>query len=1088
MQQKNAKSLSGHFRIYSVLFYDIVIIMDSVSGPVPDTGKGGPMKRKDSIKLYRSLVLIVLASVMSGLILFSVQKHIDKTDFEDCSEAFLVDVKDSMQQHSATLKQIEAFSNMIREFLNWNMTYTLQKFDYARLTGEERTEVNTLLRNSAKEYGLEELYIMDGHGTVAASADSRMAGQNLIEAGYLTADDLENISDYGRLGTLKADLDENGGLLFESNPVIHYREGTGNIAYYCAFIAGSGDEDYYVVCGDVDVINRTVFKNFGDLSVYFECIVGYDSFCAFAVNMNTDTVEYASNGLLEIKGKSAAEAGIPMDEKFFDGKVHTAELAGRKRRIRMTSYSSDVFGTYVIGAATIPGDRRMLFPVIGSAVILALILLILFAEGQKIRGGGKKNMKGKILGLGVLGVLSLAAAAFYMITLSDLDMVMEQCETNAAVLSEAIRKNEKAAAAIKEFCETDKVSNLKAIREYMENNEREVLSESAGNHVYTYYGKDENGETVPLKDSMGNPLRSIARQYTLESYAEIERYKEVCIMNRDGRTISSSTDRWYYDLNEKTGRHDEAYRRVLERKAAYFYEIEIVDNLFCEYTAVPIDLYCGKDENGKTVYYSKEEYQNDQTGKIGLEYGLMVAEAETELKGLKIDSRSMNTSSLDALAASENVELAILDRGEGHAVLNCSAGIGVPDISQIGLSEEEYHGNQYRLVRSGGEKVFIGVNELSGEFSDDRSMVLLTIVPRKVVFVGRARLTLTAGILGLISVLAVVIWFICTEKETKPVAEEQKYSLSGVSGPLSVEKVLPDYSTLSGRVKLIESVMEYVCMTGILVFLLFNYLYPDGNRLFSYILSAGWKRGFHIFSGTLSLYLLLLVTLSIFLCKKLIYVLSPMMNPNVETITCLIFSVAQYAGVLGILFYSMYLFGVQTGTVITSAGIVTIIFGLGANSLIGDLLAGMFIIMEREYKVGDIVTVEGFTGIVKQISLRTTKIQSPGGEVKTVNNSRIVSVLNLTDNYSTVFITLSIPLDVEMGRMEELVNGEFRNRMKQNRDIVEGPWFSGIVDVRGGYYQASIGTRCLQQRQWKVKKDLYKGLVALLQEKEIRFS
>jgi len=85
--------------------------------------------------------------------------------------------------------------------------------------------------------------------------------------------------------------------------------------------------------------------------------------------------------------------------------------------------------------------------------------------------------------------------------------------------------------------------------------------------------------------------------------------------------------------------------------------------------------------------------------------------------------------------------------------------------------------------------------------------------------------------------------------------------------------------------------------------------------------------------------------------------------------------------------------GVDTETLLASAGILALVIGLGAQSLIADIIAGVFIVFEGSYQVGDIVVIDDWRGTVDEIGVRTTKIIDAGGNIKVINNSAISTVI-----------------------------------------------------------------------------------------------
>ena len=98
--------------------------------------------------------------------------------------------------------------------------------------------------------------------------------------------------------------------------------------------------------------------------------------------------------------------------------------------------------------------------------------------------------------------------------------------------------------------------------------------------------------------------------------------------------------------------------------------------------------------------------------------------------------------------------------------------------------------------------------------------------------------------------------------------------------------------------------------------------------------------------------------------------------------------------------------GVDTAAIFVSAGVLAIIVGFGAQSLIEDVITGLFIILEGEIAVGDIITIDGFRGEVKSVGLRTISIIDLGGNIRIINNSEIGSLVNLSDVTSVAVVNV----------------------------------------------------------------------------------
>ena len=112
-----------------------------------------------------------------------------------------------------------------------------------------------------------------------------------------------------------------------------------------------------------------------------------------------------------------------------------------------------------------------------------------------------------------------------------------------------------------------------------------------------------------------------------------------------------------------------------------------------------------------------------------------------------------------------------------------------------------------------------------------------------------------------------------------------------------------------------------------------------------------------------------------------------------KTISRLLVSFIKWAIALTAVFFILDAWGVPATATLTGAGVLALIIGLGSQSLVADILAGIFIVFEGEFQVGDIVIIDGWRGEVKEIGMRTTKLLDAGGNVKIVNNSEIKTII-----------------------------------------------------------------------------------------------
>ncbi len=117
---------------------------------------------------------------------------------------------------------------------------------------------------------------------------------------------------------------------------------------------------------------------------------------------------------------------------------------------------------------------------------------------------------------------------------------------------------------------------------------------------------------------------------------------------------------------------------------------------------------------------------------------------------------------------------------------------------------------------------------------------------------------------------------------------------------------------------------------------------------------------------------------------------------------------------------------VNITALITGAGLLGVIFGIGAQSAISDFLSGMFIIAENQYRVGDIVTLTAsgkeISGVVDDITIRITKLRDLDGNLHTVRNGLTTIVTNRTFGYANVNIDISVAYSSDVDTVERVIN------------------------------------------------------------------
>lgn len=140
-----------------------------------------------------------------------------------------------------------------------------------------------------------------------------------------------------------------------------------------------------------------------------------------------------------------------------------------------------------------------------------------------------------------------------------------------------------------------------------------------------------------------------------------------------------------------------------------------------------------------------------------------------------------------------------------------------------------------------------------------------------------------------------------------------------------------------------------------------------------------------------------------------------------NTIKSILASLIKYIIVIYAIVFGLSILGFNVGAVIASLGVLGLIIGFGAQSLIADIVTGLFIVLEGNLQVGDIVAIDDWRGTVTNIGIRTTTLMDTGNNSRIVNNSDIRNLVNLSNVESKAVILAPIAYSTDLEKAEEVV-------------------------------------------------------------------
>lgn len=177
--------------------------------------------------------------------------------------------------------------------------------------------------------------------------------------------------------------------------------------------------------------------------------------------------------------------------------------------------------------------------------------------------------------------------------------------------------------------------------------------------------------------------------------------------------------------------------------------------------------------------------------------------------------------------------------------------------------------------------------------------------------------------------------------------------------------------------------------------------------------------------------------------------------------------------------------------IFASSAIIGIALGFGAQSIIKDFLSGVFIITENQYRVGDVVDIEGAAGTVERITIRSTILRDADGNVHFLPNGNVMHVINKTMGFSRVNFSLAVDPDTSVDHLSDLINeiGEqLASDEKWREKILEAPHFLNIGTFSDVAIEVNITGKTQPSAQWSVTGELRRRLLKAFAKNKIELA
>lgn len=715
----------------------------------------------------------------------------------------------------------------------------------------------------------------------------------------------------------------------------------------------------------------------------------------------------------------------------------------------------------------------------------------------------------KLLHLIVIGLASIWAIVFFSQTLMSLQDATSVASTKLNEINQLMIEDKTNHKKISEFIDAQYLSKTKLISYLISNDPESVLSfNSEDEDTFAIFVTDSEGNKTYLTDDFGNVRYAIRYSDRLKTICSDNDITLIRLYDEDGYCLATNENDWFTHLGYDDSDPSYEFRQILDGKVEEVTKHDKLseDDTNTQYIAYAFYYYTWQNEKGETEYVGQSVYNDSkadtwQSGTVYKHRGLIqIALNNDHLQNIyKLTSLDYILSDISVYG--DGSFLIAFNNDKEHTI----AFAPFPEL--IGKPASDYNispSSFTKIEQFNGFQTFNNVKYYQS-YQYMEEYYIATVIPVNSLYSNRARLSLITLASSMIFIIIGSGFFtisndLADKNYRATIQEKGKYIKKPIGFTITdsrgkKRKTVSAYSrfinvswsrkTVEQKLGSILTIYMSIASVIILLTMIFALTSPSRSSIFSYIFGGNWDKGIHIFSISQAIMMIIMIMTGSKIAKILVKSFASSLGARAETTGNLIISILKYGGVIGTVFYTLYLFGYDTGSVLTSAGILSVVIGLGAQSLIGDILAGMFIVFEGEFRVGDIVTVGDFRGQVLEIGIRTTKLVDISNNIKIFNNSTISSVLNMTKEHSFAAIDVSVEYGADLEKIEQVLLEGFPVIKSKLPAIINGPDYRGVQELADSAVIIRITADCEEKNRIQLARDLNREIFLLFKEHDI---
>lgn len=981
------------------------------------------MSRNLKIKIAAIVVAALASIVVMGVLLSNMQADLTRANYDAEMEA-------EAEQLAVLLDEAEAENAQNKETYDAIYQSKAQSVSFmaANDAGFEPTDAK--MREYQELLDVDNVLTVKADGTVVASAADTRADFSSARFNYLR----ESLETGEPSRAVEIELPEQDWLT----------------RYYAAKI----DDDTMVVIEQDPAELRELVESTGSTASVLRGIqIGQDGY-VFALSAQTYVIEYHPNQ--DLIGADAIDSGIDVSD-LEDGYTGWMRLAGKSIYARVcliddTYYIEAVPASDMNASGDVTvGVILFAFTVVAASVALYGIFVLRDdertaheeeGEGPRSFGGLRVNRRiaSRAAVLSIVGFIGIVVISFYMQTLFALSSQSLTLGERVDQVASTIDRSQDRAAELEE-----------------QYNERYLSKARVAAYIL-----DQNPE--------------LANREKLQELADALQIQYLFTFDLNGTMTATNSNFTNFSLSEDPEDQSYEFRKLLQG---------------VDYVVQP----AGPDEVSGELRQYIGVTTHDESGTVDgfVQLGIRPTRLETLLESVQIGNV------LDGIHVGADGFAFAVNKSDGTFAYYPGENMVGKASTACGLTESQLKDGYSDYVTINGEQFYAASAETSDYY-------VFAAAPDGALMEERGPLTLATGGVSVIC-LAVIFCLMVFEPAPKPGAEKTVAEKAGEDdeAPRMVDVTVGGRTmkTVSAASRWFRRSLNWNEMTPeqklgrvlrwfmtvavivVCVAVIFKDQFFGKGSIFSYILGGGWEKGVNIFAITGSIMFACVALTAAEILQKILQLVSRVVEARGVTMCRLGASVIKYVTIIGMLYWCLAMLGVDTATLLASAGLLTLAISLGAKDLVTDIIAGLFIIFEGEFRVGDIIQVSGNRGTVMEIGVRTTKINDGSGNILVMRNSSISNVVNMTKEHSFAAVEVGIEYGESLERVENILAKEFPNIKKRLPAIIDGPFYKGVTMLADNSVNIKIVAECREKDRTGLINDLNREVKLLFDKYDI---